>query len=340
MGEGRRDRPVCAAGLRASGVGPGPAPQRADAEGVLFGTDRFQRARGPDAVDRYRLAVDHRLEARRAVERPAPVVGVWPVDRRRLRDHHRTAPVDQCRHQRGAAPQAHDVESRMRGRRRERGPGQRGPARGGVVTVARSLGERLCIDRPERDVDFIQYMHRGVAQLHYVSTYILESETLMSTKKRGRPGTGINPAVGVRLPPRLLQRLDLWRFNQPNSPGRPEAIRRLIEESLGVATPTGKVSYDVANLRFRNYIKDAARDLLTLSPAQCRSARALLNWSQEELVLNSKITKKTIADLERGATKPRSRTLSQIIAAFEAAGVEFFNGNGPGVRLKDKALWG
>jgi transcriptional regulator with XRE-family HTH domain len=76
---------------------------------------------------------------------------------------------------------------------------------------------------------------------------------------------------------------------------------------------------------------------MTLSPAQCRAARALLNWSQADLVAHSKITKKTIADFERGATQPRPHTLAQITAAFEAAGIEFLNGNGPGVRVRVKA---
>ena len=73
---------------------------------------------------------------------------------------------------------------------------------------------------------------------------------------------------------------------------------------------------------------------MTLSPAQCRAARALLNWSQENLVAHSKITKKTIADFERGATHPRAQTLAQITAAFQAAGTEFLYGRRPGVRLK------
>ena len=79
---------------------------------------------------------------------------------------------------------------------------------------------------------------------------------------------------------------------------------------------------------------------MTLSPAQCRAARALLNWSQEDLVRASGITKKTIADLERGATTPRAQTLDQIFAAFEAVGIEFLDGNRPGVRLKRVSLTG
>jgi transcriptional regulator with XRE-family HTH domain len=71
---------------------------------------------------------------------------------------------------------------------------------------------------------------------------------------------------------------------------------------------------------------------MPLSPAQCRAARALLNWSQEDLVARCKITKKTIADFERGATHPRPQTLAQIQAALEAAGVEFLDRKRPGVR--------
>jgi transcriptional regulator with XRE-family HTH domain len=76
---------------------------------------------------------------------------------------------------------------------------------------------------------------------------------------------------------------------------------------------------------------------MPLSPAQCRAARAFLNWSQEDLVRASRITKKTIADFERGATNPRPNTLAQIAAALEAAGIEFLNGEAPGVRARRKA---
>ena len=75
---------------------------------------------------------------------------------------------------------------------------------------------------------------------------------------------------------------------------------------------------------------------MSLSPAQCRAARALLNWTQEDLVTRCKITKKTIADFERGATQPRAQTLAQITAAFEATGIELLNAQPPGVRLREK----
>jgi len=64
-----------------------------------------------------------------------------------------------------------------------------------------------------------------------------------------------------------------------------------------------------------------------------KSTRAVLRPLDDVRVRASGITKKTIADLERGATTPRAQTLDQILAAFEAAGIEFLNGNRPGVRL-------
>src|SRR6266852_2790204 len=87
----------------------------------------------------------------------------------------------------------------------------------------------------------------------------------------------------------------------------------------------------------RVHINSVERELMTLSPAQCRAARALLNWSQDDLVTHSKITKKTIADFERGATHPRAQTLAQITAAFTVAGIEFLNSEKPGVRLIGKS---
>ncbi len=73
-----------------------------------------------------------------------------------------------------------------------------------------------------------------------------------------------------------------------------------------------------------------------LSPAQCRAARSLLSWRQDELEAASGVTKKTIADFERGARTPRARTLAAIKSALETAGVEIIDGNGggPGVRLR------
>ena len=71
-------------------------------------------------------------------------------------------------------------------------------------------------------------------------------------------------------------------------------------------------------------------------PEQCRAGRALLNWSQEELAKRARVAKQTLADFERGARSPYPRTLADIRAALEAEGVEFTNGDAPGVRLRQR----
>ena len=75
---------------------------------------------------------------------------------------------------------------------------------------------------------------------------------------------------------------------------------------------------------------------MPIVPEQCRAARALLNWSQDELEAASKVAKKTIADFERGASVPYERTLRDLQDALEAGGVDFIpeNGGGAGVRRR------
>ena len=71
-----------------------------------------------------------------------------------------------------------------------------------------------------------------------------------------------------------------------------------------------------------------------MTPAQCRGARALLDWSQTDLLEKSGVAQKTITDFERGLTKLHRRTRDAMIAAFEAAGIEFIN---RGVRMRASA---
>ncbi len=74
---------------------------------------------------------------------------------------------------------------------------------------------------------------------------------------------------------------------------------------------------------------------MILTPEQCRAARALLDWKQEELREKSGISQKTIADFERDRRQPLVPTLVKLRQTFEGAGVEFLdNGEGQGARLK------
>jgi hypothetical protein len=49
-------------------------------------------------------------------------------------------------------------------------------------------------------------------------------------KKRGRPATGKDPLVGVRIPIELTAAIDSWANR--NKVSRSEAIRRLVEQAL------------------------------------------------------------------------------------------------------------
>ena len=74
----------------------------------------------------------------------------------------------------------------------------------------------------------------------------------------------------------------------------------------------------------------------TIIAQQCRGARGMLGWSQDELAKRAGVAKQTLADFERGSRKPYERTLRDIQHALETVGIEFIdpNGGGPGVRLK------
>ena len=73
-----------------------------------------------------------------------------------------------------------------------------------------------------------------------------------------------------------------------------------------------------------------------ITSAQCRAARGLLAWSQQELAEAAGVGVVTIHQLEAGTSDPRRATLEVIRRAFENAGVEFIdeNGGGAGVRLQ------
>ena len=75
-----------------------------------------------------------------------------------------------------------------------------------------------------------------------------------------------------------------------------------------------------------------------VTPEQCRAARGLLDWSQQELAIHAGIGVVTVRQLEAGTIEPRRATLTVVKQAIEAAGVEFIdeNGGGAGVRLRNR----
>jgi transcriptional regulator with XRE-family HTH domain len=73
----------------------------------------------------------------------------------------------------------------------------------------------------------------------------------------------------------------------------------------------------------------------SLSGGQIRAARALLRWSVEELAQRTSLGRNTIkrAEAKEGNTSLTAANELAIRHAFEAAGVEFTNGDQPGLRL-------
>jgi transcriptional regulator with XRE-family HTH domain len=69
---------------------------------------------------------------------------------------------------------------------------------------------------------------------------------------------------------------------------------------------------------------------------QLRMARAAVGWGVRELAAKAGITANTVTRIENGADAKQS-TLDALQRALEAAGVEFTNGDQPGVRLTKAA---
>lgn len=56
---------------------------------------------------------------------------------------------------------------------------------------------------------------------------------------------------------------------------------------------------------------------------QCKDARALLDWSQEDLSQRAEVAKATIGDFERGARNLRIETMQKVVGVFEDEGIRF-----------------
>jgi transcriptional regulator with XRE-family HTH domain len=74
-----------------------------------------------------------------------------------------------------------------------------------------------------------------------------------------------------------------------------------------------------------------------MTPSQCRAARGILNWTQDEMASAARLSVVTVRNFENEKSTPQRASLDVIQRALEAAGVEFTNGEQPGVRLAKAA---
>jgi transcriptional regulator with XRE-family HTH domain len=73
-----------------------------------------------------------------------------------------------------------------------------------------------------------------------------------------------------------------------------------------------------------------------MTPLLCRAARAILNWTQQELGESSGTSRSTVVYFETAQRVPLSANLEKMRSALMGAGVRFVeeNGEGAGVRMK------
>lgn len=75
---------------------------------------------------------------------------------------------------------------------------------------------------------------------------------------------------------------------------------------------------------------------MPITPAQCRAARGLVDMDQAGLADGAMVSRNVIIDFEKGRRVPTRNNLAAIQRVLEEAGVEFTNGDAPGVRLGKK----
>jgi DNA-binding XRE family transcriptional regulator len=69
-----------------------------------------------------------------------------------------------------------------------------------------------------------------------------------------------------------------------------------------------------------------------LKPEQVRAARALLEWSQQELADRAGSARMTIRHIEEGTVQPHRGTMADIVKVFSDHGVEFVGDHGVSLR--------
>jgi transcriptional regulator with XRE-family HTH domain len=152
-------------------------------------------------------------------------------------------------------------------------------------------------------------------------------------KRRGRPATGRDPVTALRLAPALKSAIESWAKQQNDKPKRSEAIRRLIEFALAAKAKRNVKVPLIGGTTSRNRLKQNHDNVTVFLAVQCRMARGALGLGIRDLAASAKVSVDTVLRFERGE-ELKERTIETIRRALEAAGVEFTNGDQPGVHLR------
>ncbi|MFA5592675.1 MAG: helix-turn-helix transcriptional regulator [Micavibrio sp.] len=78
---------------------------------------------------------------------------------------------------------------------------------------------------------------------------------------------------------------------------------------------------------------------MTITTAQIRGARGILNWSQQDLAQRTGISATSIGAIENGQTTPRESTVSTIRKTLENSGIEFIGMDGVRTKSADVRVY-
>ena len=90
------------------------------------------------------------------------------------------------------------------------------------------------------------------------------------------------------------------------------------------------------SLEQNGYLVNFNLDIVSMKAVQLRMARAAVGWGVRDLAKQAGVTANTVTRIENGADAKQS-TMDALQRALEAAGVEFTNGEQPGVRISKRA---
>jgi hypothetical protein len=148
----------------------------------------------------------------------------------------------------------------------------------------------------------------------------------------------------ARLKRRKLGKPDSWNLSSIGGTGLANASETHVlhgarADSGGPASPAPNCATQ-SSVGERRAGRFSFRKKSPLRGPQIRAARALLNWSAEDLSCQSAVSLRTIRRAERTESHTSMTAVNDLAIrrALEAAGVEFINenGGGPGVRLQQR----